>query len=133
METSAKNEHFKIMSKSVSEDFEDIDSEEEWVVEVKVKSTSEEIRGTESERPGNSAEKVSRENLVEVARIVRKWLDESPETNTADVVRGKTDRDLDILCSSLEMVAASCKTGSSFWVISSPTSWWRSVCSPPFS
>ena len=54
METSAKNEDFKIMSKSVSEDFEDIDSEEEWVVEVKVKSTSEEIRGTESERPGNS-------------------------------------------------------------------------------
>ena len=83
-------------------------SEEEWEVEVKVKveSRSEEIRGTESERPGNSAEKVSRENLVEVARIVRKWLDESPETNTADVVRGRTDRDLDILCSSLEMVAA---------------------------
>ena len=83
-------------------------SEEEWEVEVKVKveSRSEEIRGTESERPGNSAEKVSRENLVEVARIVWKWLHESPETNTADVVRGKTDRDLDILCSSLEMVAA---------------------------
>ena len=52
------------------------------------------------------AEKVNGENLVEVARIVRKWLDESPETNTADVVRGRTDRDLDILCSSLEMVAA---------------------------
>ena len=33
-------------------------------------------------------------------------VDESPETNTADVVRGRTDRDLDILCSSLEMVAA---------------------------
>ena len=52
------------------------------------------------------AEKVNGENLVEVARIVRKWLDEYPQTNTADVVRGKTDRDLDILCSSLEMVAA---------------------------
>ena len=43
------------------------------------------------------AEKVNGENLVEVARIVRKWLDEYPQTNTADVVTGKTDRDLDIL------------------------------------
>ena len=43
------------------------------------------------------AEKVGRENLVEVGRIVRKWFDGSPQTNTADVVTGKTDRDLDIL------------------------------------
>lgn len=40
------------------------------------------------------AEKVSRENLVEAARIVRKWVEDVHQNHNGGDVREKADRDL---------------------------------------
>jgi len=55
------------------------------------------------------ADKVSTENLVEVARNVRNWLDTQDDDNKST----KTEREVESLCASLEKVAASLRLSPS--------------------